>query len=52
VFFEKIMNDFFHDLQLGLSGFIDADPNAALKSTVEIRGDLQPQFDELLRVFN
>lgn len=49
MFFEKIVNDFFHDLQLGLSGFIDADPDATLKCAVEIWRDLEPQFDQLRR---
>jgi len=46
VFFKKIVNDLFHQLQRGLSGFMDPDPETALKGPVQILGDLQFQFNQ------
>jgi hypothetical protein len=52
VFFEKISDDFLHELQWGLTGFIDPDPQATLKSPVQIFGNPQFQFNQcwLIRV--
>ena len=41
VFFEKIVDHFLHELQRGCAGFIDPDPQAALKGPAEIRRNLQ-----------
>jgi hypothetical protein len=40
VFFYKIADHFFHELQWSLAGFIDPDPQAALEGPVQILGYL------------
>lgn len=43
MFYQKIANHFVHDLDLGPAGFIDNDPDAALKRSEKIAVHLKGQ---------